>query len=31
MRETLVARDGKVVHPRVREALGLPAAVTAAR
>jgi NAD(P) transhydrogenase subunit alpha len=25
-RETLVARDGDVVHPRVREALGLPAA-----
>jgi NAD(P) transhydrogenase subunit alpha len=23
-RETLVARDGQVVHPRVREALGLP-------
>ena len=26
MRETLVARGGEVVHPRVREALGLPAA-----
>ena len=25
VRETLVARDGEVVHPRVREALGLPA------
>jgi NAD(P) transhydrogenase subunit alpha len=25
-RETLVARDGQVVHPRVREALGLPPA-----
>jgi NAD(P) transhydrogenase subunit alpha len=24
VRETLVARDGEVVHPRVREALGLP-------
>ncbi len=24
-RDTLVARDGEVVHPRVREALGLPA------
>jgi NAD(P) transhydrogenase subunit alpha len=24
VRETLVARDGAVVHPRVREALGLP-------
>jgi NAD(P) transhydrogenase subunit alpha len=23
-RETLVTRDGEVVHPRVREALGLP-------
>jgi len=30
VRETLVARDGEVVHPRVREALGLPAAVPAA-
>jgi NAD(P) transhydrogenase subunit alpha len=29
VRETLVARDGEVCHPRVREALGLPAAVTA--
>jgi NAD(P) transhydrogenase subunit alpha len=27
VRDTLVARDGDVVHPRVREALGLPAAV----
>jgi NAD(P) transhydrogenase subunit alpha len=27
VRETLVARDGEVVHPRLREALGLPAAV----
>jgi hypothetical protein len=25
-RETLVARDGQVVHPRVRAALGLDAA-----
>jgi NAD(P) transhydrogenase subunit alpha len=24
VRETLVIRDGEVVHPRVREALGLP-------
>jgi hypothetical protein len=24
-RETLVARGGEVVHPRVREVLGLPA------
>jgi NAD(P) transhydrogenase subunit alpha len=24
LRETLVARDGQVVHPRVREALGIP-------
>ncbi len=24
-RETLVTRDGEVVHPRIREALGLPA------
>jgi NAD(P) transhydrogenase subunit alpha len=24
-RETLVTRDGEVVHPRVREVLGLPA------
>jgi NAD(P) transhydrogenase subunit alpha len=29
VRETLVARDGEVVHPRVREALGLPALVSA--
>ena len=29
VRETLVARGGEVVHPRVREALGLPAPVTA--
>jgi NAD(P) transhydrogenase subunit alpha len=27
VRETLVARDGEVVHPRLREALGLPALV----
>jgi NAD(P) transhydrogenase subunit alpha len=27
VRETLVAREGEVVHPRLREALGLPAAV----
>jgi NAD(P) transhydrogenase subunit alpha len=27
VRETLVARDGEVVHPRLREALGLPAPV----
>ena len=26
VRETLVTRDGEVVHPRVREALGLPRA-----
>jgi len=26
LRETLVARDGAIVHPRVRELLGLPAA-----
>jgi NAD(P) transhydrogenase subunit alpha len=26
-RETLVAKDGQVVHPKVRELLGLPAAV----
>jgi NAD(P) transhydrogenase subunit alpha len=25
VRETLVARDGQVVHPRLREALGLDA------
>jgi proton-translocating NAD(P)+ transhydrogenase subunit alpha len=31
VRETLVARDGAVVHPRVREALGLPAAAVATR
>jgi NAD(P) transhydrogenase subunit alpha len=29
VKETLVARGGEVVHPRVREALGLPAPVTA--
>jgi NAD(P) transhydrogenase subunit alpha len=29
VRETLVARDGEVVHPRLREALGLPAPATA--
>ena len=29
LRETLVTRDGEVVHSRVREALGLPAPVTA--
>lgn len=29
VRETLVARGGEVVHPKVREALGLPALVTA--
>jgi len=29
VRETLVARDGDVVHPRLREALGLPAAAAA--
>jgi NAD(P) transhydrogenase subunit alpha len=29
VRETLVARGGEVVHPRVREALGLPAPVAA--
>ncbi len=28
-RETLVTHAGEVVHPRVREALGLPAAVRA--
>jgi NAD(P) transhydrogenase subunit alpha len=26
VRETLVVRDGEVVHPRLREALGMPAA-----
>jgi len=31
VRETLVARDGEVVHPRVREALGLPVLATAGR
>jgi H+-translocating NAD(P) transhydrogenase subunit alpha len=31
VRETLVARDGELVHPRVREALGLPAPATAGR
>jgi NAD(P) transhydrogenase subunit alpha len=31
VRETLVARDGEVVHPRVREALGLPALAVAGR
>jgi NAD(P) transhydrogenase subunit alpha len=30
VRETLVARDGEVVHPRVREALGLPAVASSA-
>ena len=30
VRETLVARGGEVVHPKVREALGLPAPVAAA-
>ena len=29
VRETLVARGGEVVHPKVREALGLPALVPA--
>ncbi|MFI5210714.1 MAG: NAD(P)(+) transhydrogenase (Re/Si-specific) subunit alpha, partial [Gemmatimonadales bacterium] len=29
VRETLVARGGEVVHPRLREALGLPALVAA--
>jgi NAD(P) transhydrogenase subunit alpha len=29
LRDTLVARDGEVVSPRVREALGLPALATA--
>jgi NAD(P) transhydrogenase subunit alpha len=29
VRETLVVRDGEVVHPKVRELLGLPALVTA--
>ncbi|HET7291932.1 MAG TPA: Re/Si-specific NAD(P)(+) transhydrogenase subunit alpha [Vicinamibacteria bacterium] len=29
LRDSLVARDGEVVSPRVREALGLPALVTA--
>ena len=29
VRETLVARDSEVVHPRVREALGLPAPAAA--
>ena len=29
VRETLVAREGEVVHPRVREALGLPAPAAA--
>ena len=24
VRETLVAREGQIVHPRVREALGMP-------
>jgi NAD(P) transhydrogenase subunit alpha len=31
VRETLVTRDAEVVHPRVREALGLPVAAAAAR
>jgi NAD(P) transhydrogenase subunit alpha len=32
VRETLVVRDGEIVHPRVRDALGLPApAATAGR
>lgn len=30
VRETLVTRDGEVVHPRIREALGLPPAALAA-
>ena len=30
VRETLVARGGEVVHPRLREALGLPAVAAAA-
>ena len=30
VRETLVARDGEVVHPRLREALGLPGAAATA-
>jgi len=29
VRDTLVTRDGEVVHPRVREAMGLPAPVGA--
>jgi NAD(P) transhydrogenase subunit alpha len=31
LRETLVATEGEVVHPRVREALGLPALAAAAQ
>ncbi len=31
VRETLVTRDGEVVHPRVREALGLPVPSAAGR
>ena len=31
VRETLVTRDSEVVHPRVREALGLPVPATAGR
>jgi proton-translocating NAD(P)+ transhydrogenase subunit alpha len=31
VRETLVTRDGEVVHPRVREALGLPVPAAAGR
>ena len=31
VRETLVTRDGEVVHPRVREALGLSAPATVSR
>ncbi len=27
-KETLLTRDGEVVHPRVREALGMPANVS---
>jgi len=29
VRDTMVSRDGEVVHPRVREALGLPAQAAA--
>ena len=31
VRETLVTRDSEVVHPRVREALGLPVPAAAGR